>query len=346
MISPHDAKFKRDWPEWLIRVGPGASEALSAISETIGRLGQEVALGFTYEHVLQAQANRINEYLARGGPNPPKSILAANTYDYGSVPRMFVTLGFASQTAIVRLLETFHESVSRNDWLTGFVVLRSVFEHVSHYNAVILRLRSIKVPHHFEVARKTLDEAEDFLVKKIYGTRIDWNAFHDPDVDERIDKNKLKYQKGEKDMDRSADQVLNAIDGLSKEIKGTRAVYEILCEFAHPNFGMLLACTEFAEYREDDNGVQWVQKRLGLGQPCALTENTVCPLARILQQSAQCLSHYESLRGDGAHEHEKLLQLAQMVVRELLSKRQRLIGPYAPCPCGSGKKLRFCCGRK
>ena len=60
---------------------------------------------------------------------------------------------------------------------------------------------------------------------------------------------------------------------------------------------------------------------------------------------AESLSHYERLLKQSDAIADNILCLVQSVVRHVVSTRHDLFAAYAPCPCGSGMNLKFCCGR-
>jgi hypothetical protein len=75
----------------------------------------------------------------------------------------------------------------------------------------------------------------------LYGTTIKWNdlvsrELVDPKIEPLVGK-KTKESLG----DHSAKRVLDKIDELNKAVKGTRAAYEILCDYASQMQGPLTA---------------------------------------------------------------------------------------------------------
>lgn len=344
-------------PSWISEIGQEAGYALKQISDYTDRFRTLTNSSFSYRYVLNAQVNTLYDAAEqiKGGSvvfeskRQARILLSAHAYHNGTVPVIFRTLTYASKVGVVRLLETFRSSIDQSDLLSAFLVLRSIIEQVAHFDAVISHLESIEIPNAFKDANREFGEVLEFLNKKAYGTRIDWLGLMkaNAQIDELIDANKLKYVKGEKRADRSADQILNAIDKLARRIKGTRAIYEILCEFAHPNVGLLLSCTEDMERHVDASEVHWVEKRLGLGAPLVCVRDIGPVIRRVLQQVSLCLEHYDKLLKREQELHEKLLQIVQIITKNIVTGPQKdMFEKYGPCPCGSGRKLRFCCGRK
>ena len=146
--------------------------------------------------------------------------------------------------------------------------------------------------------------------------------------------------------DRSVKSVMNAIDALSERIPGTRAVYEMLSEFAHPNVGLILSLTKNSKLRKDDKGVYWVEKTLSLRQPMLAAKELAPALNRMFLTVSDCAVHFINLINNVPVTKSKLVAISQVVVRKVLACRSDLVMPYSLCPCDSGKKVKFCCGQR
>ena len=353
------------WATWACSFNPEMPRILQRIDAKVGRLELEISDGFRYQHVLQAQINHGIDQLSASGamsketiespygpsrkitgrPTLPKDFVAAHFCNNGTAPRMLETLSFAKRLTVLRLLAGVRSDIASDDLIVPFLCLRGILEQVATYHVVIAELRTIATPGSFEEANRQLGPILKLLNKKLYGTRVDWQSLaKGDDIEARIDRGKIKYKKEENRADREAEGVMNDIDALSKQVKGTRGVYEILCEFAHPNVGFVLASAERAEPVTDTSGVVWVRKQLGAGPPLAFLEATGASIARAFKQCADCLDWFEHLLGEGATRLEKVRGIAQMVIRRLISSQPKLLNVYDPCPCGSGNKIRFCCG--
>jgi hypothetical protein len=209
---------------------------------------------------------------------------------------------------------------------------------------VIAELRPYSVSATFEGANEILWEINGKLLRMTYGTRVDWEGMAAGDVEALLKRGKIKYKRNEKRADYSAEQVMNAIDRLSKQVKETRAVYEIPCEFAHPNVGVMFGLTRSAGPFQDVHGCTWVRKELSALPPVGGVKALAPLLDRILATTAECLSTFEQSLAEAGQQKEKLVKLSQAIVQSVLLKNRNLVDPYAPCPCASGSKVKFCCG--
>jgi hypothetical protein len=328
---------------------PTSLDAVVAIHE---RLLASVAAGYEYEHVANAQLNEITDRSVVDGKlrtdAPPLSaaMTAAFIAKNGDAHQMLGTITFVSTLSVSKHLSAFREAISRDDVLGSFHALRATIEHVAHYQLLLKRLGGYSVPSNFEDANVMLGEVRDVLMKSAYATRVDWNALFTGDPDENIEKNRLKYEPQSNRADRTAETVMKAIDALGKKVKGTRAVYDLLCEFTHPNVGNLLAVTEKVDPFKDHRGVVWVKKRLSAAVPHAFLHEWHRPAVYIFLYAHRCLVHFETLLADGDKERAKVLSLVQVVVRRLVTAYPSLFEPYSSCPCGAGTKVKFCCGKR
>ena len=344
------------WPTWLLAAGPDMPETLDKIRSCHKRLREAVQEGYNYDVVFQGPINAAIDRLVAGQALDPKSghirknfrltreVEIAQFYDNGSAYRILRALCAAKQMALVHLLDAVTATLIRGNLLCAQVCLRSLVEHVAHFDSVIFLLRSYSTPPVFDEANKMLWEINSKLAKAARATRIDWPALVRAEDKNELERLKVKYKPAPNREDLSANTILDAIDSLNKRVKGTRIVYEVLCEFAHPNFGLILSLTRSAKPVLDDQGVGWIRKELSLEPPTGFVNEMGIAFTHIFAKVAECLAHFESLLVEADEESRKIRQLTQMVVRHNISRRRDLLSPYIPCPCGSGSKVKFCCG--
>src|SRR5438132_10692505 len=102
---------------------------------------------------------------------------------------------------------------------------------------------------------------------KSVATRVDWTALAVAKDAEALESTKVQYKPRENREDITSKQVMSLIDRLDKRVKRARAVYEVLCEFAHPNVGLLHSLTRSAKPVLDAQGIGWIRKELSLDPP-------------------------------------------------------------------------------
>jgi hypothetical protein len=123
--------------------------------------------------------------------------------------------------------------------------LRSLIERIAHLHyltqAVAKALEQQESNEERHAFLCSSIKIETDVSKALYGTAVNWESIADKDL-AQID---LKREVGKGSKERLgglfATQILDKIDSLNKKCVRTRAAYEILCEFLHPNIGDLLA---------------------------------------------------------------------------------------------------------
>lgn len=344
------------WPDWVMVAGPDTPSALESISEAYKRVLETVSGGYLYEHVMQLQLNAVYDNAIKQGVMDsegqilkqnvrlPRDFQAAQCYEGGSAYRIFGALCNTKKMAVVHLIDSVRSSLLSGNLLVALICLRSLIEHIAHFDAAINELRSYTVPVSFEEANKVLWEIKGKMVDATYATRVDWEGLVFGETEDVIKRNKVKYKPAENRHDRTADSILHAIDGLSKKVKGIRSVYEVLCEFAHPNVGLVLGLTRSAQAVPDKHGFHWIRKELSLKAPLAVATENGAVLNQIFVKIAECMAHFEALLVEADQQRDKVQQISQVVLHQILSKKRDILDPYALCPCGSNLKVKFCCG--
>ena len=351
-MTEQSVPVQKPWAEWLSRLDASLPAALAGIAAVHDRLVTSVAAGYDYEHLLNAQQNEVTDRIVADGklrtdvPPIADGVTAAFIAKNGDAHQMVATMTFVSRLSVSKQLSAFRDALGRDDLLGSFLSLRGVIEHVAHYQLLQKRLNEYRVPETFEEANALLGEIRNMLMKSTYATRVDWNALFTGDPDENIEKNKLKYEPVSNRADRTAEGVMKAVDALGKKVKGTRGVYDVLCEFTHPNVGNLLAITDSVEPYKDQRGAVWVKKHLTPSVPKAFLTEWKKPAVYIFLHAHRCLEHFEKLLVEGDGARAKVLSIVQIVVRKLVSARPDLFEAYAACPCGAGTKVKFCCGKR
>jgi len=168
--------------------------------------------------------------------------------------------------------------------------------------------------------------------------RVDWQGLL---ADPQLKPKKLDYKPTESRQDLKAEQVLKGVDGLGQE---ARAVYDVLSEFSHPNVGFLFGLTESMSLPAERDGALWITKVHSLNPPLAAVSVLGPVLERIFNEILEVMQHFEQLLIRAGEMGDNLLSLSQAVVRDAV--HHAVFNRYAACPCGSGAKIKFCCGKR
>ncbi|MFA7172712.1 MAG: hypothetical protein WC340_04750 [Kiritimatiellia bacterium] len=266
-------------------------------------------------------------------------------YDYSASYQMLESLLASEKVSVAKFVRSFRTEILAGDMLLPLINARCILEHAALLYRLIKDLKPVIVPVSVSEAMDAIGNIYELVGKKLYATRVDWLGIA-ASPDNCMDwEDKLKYSPKENRFDMEAKGLMNAIDHLDKQVKGARALYEVLCEFAHPNVGnLLINRTGSATCKSDKMGVPWVHTSIGMEPPTALISPMLWLFSKLMKLIADIICHFEELINiDGPQQSEKILEINQIVMRDVVSKNRDSFDPYCLCPCGSGKKLRFCC---
>jgi hypothetical protein len=344
------------WPGWLLAAAEEMPQHLQLIQSCHEKLRTEAQNDYTYEQVAQSQITSVADQLVTKGILDPetgerrksfkvsKKAFAPMLYQNGSALRILNVTCAAKQMVLVHLLDSMISSLATGNLIVALICIRSLIEHVAHFDNLIAQLRPYTVLSGREEVNAALWDINDKLVKSAYATRVDWRGLAASASATKPLSKSIKYKPAQYRADVSADQILNAIDDLSKRVKNIRPVYEILCEFAHPNVGLLLGLTKTLEPVLDKEGVGWIRKKLSLEAPVGFVAEVAPPFCHIFAKVAECLVYFNELLLEADVERKKIMDITQLNLRYYFSKERDALSPYATCPCGSGAKVKFCCG--
>ena len=248
--------------------------------------------------------------------------------------------------SVYRLLRSASVNFRQGDLLVSLVCYRGCIEQVGRMALLEKRLRGLGEPIGFESNMEFRFTALELLHKSLYATRVPWKDISSPELlMKALKKKELHYKPEDRRIDAGSETTMNGVDALNKRVRGSRVVYEVLCDCAHPNFGTLLLLSRTTDVITDEHGVCWKSSSfLGndsnvfLGDAPWVTASTLDVVAKILNEFINTL--LPEVLGLEA----KLQKCVQVCCREIIRRNPSLLGRYAKCPCNSGKVLRRCCG--
>ena len=270
----------------------------------------------------------------------------AHLHNICSLPGFFRHVVKRAELGLSSLLDASLSEIAQGRIIPAFLCLRAIIEHVAH-GSQWLHGEQLKI--NFEATPRgiadQLVKIQETILKAAYPTRTGWKNIISGEAPIRTQK-KLKYTPDEDRVNLTAKSILNAIDELETRVIGVRNVYEVLCEFAHPNGGARFAVTEHTslEPEVDDHGIIWKSLTAGPGKPISFAKVLGHLNTEILACVADCLEEMISVSETTLTAEEQLAQATRVVAREWISTFHEIYNKYELCPCCSGKKIRFCCG--
>jgi len=250
---------------------------------------------------------------------------------------------------ILQFLNGAIPALESGNLLCAFLCFRACLEQTSQNHTLIGKIESLSDP-----ASCSKDDIEIFLyelrqasAKFAFATRFDWTGILSADdVRKQLSSGKFSYVPGEGMSDLTAKSCLGAVDRLSKVIPEVRGVYEMLCEFSHPNVGVHLALIQDTKLLSDKQGLHWVEKTISVEPPAPFIADTAAVLELILDTVNRALKLHLQNVDRMERQIARARKIAQVRFRQEFEIGRELFDLYAPCPCLSGSKIKFCCGRK
>ena len=256
---------------------------------------------------------------------------------------------WTAKQIISQYLDAVIKSLIEGNTLELYLNSRCLIEKIANINLAILDLDMIVK----EQSQKTLEyvEAANFLVdlgqvigKRSKATRFDWRRLSKTESIRHKKVNSPEEPKGVQIHE--AEQLLKGVDKLSKSFVGTRNVYEFLCEFMHPNYGqtiLFIADDLMAQGYYDVRHRKRVNRR---EEPIAFWIQMQNIHYELLELLGELSGHAANIDKQLKKMHFGVGRVAKRYVAESLAHNPQLFHPLDYCPCGTGKMIRKCCGRK
>jgi hypothetical protein len=353
-------------PSWIPDACPKILGSLEQIQEIQCSLRAGLPERFEYSHVSQRQLNKATDSWIESGAlsdeivdtpmgkmrlqsraiSVDAAFARASIYNISRGKTLIQTQKDVTSRVILRLLHGARAALESGDCLVSFMCYRGVFEQVGHLACFVRDAAKLPSGEGFEESYKYLSDLIETLAPRLYGTRVGWNKIVEVEnLQDLIKKNTTSYETDPKRIDNTSKSCLSGVDLVDKNVRGARAVYDIFCEFAHPNIGNLLVSTMDVIPEEGSDGVVRVHKTLHSGPPFSLMKDCSNLVAIIFEVVANVMVCSKKLLAECDREATRAQEAAKRVMPRFISKNKKIFDNYAACPCGSGEKVRFCCGR-
>jgi hypothetical protein len=251
---------------------------------------------------------------------------------------------YANRLAVLRLLGAMRDGFGRDDLFVPLIAFRTILENVGQL--LLLNRETTRVPDatDFDTANRAQEGFSGAISKIALGTRIDWDRALTSEMSGSA--TDIAYAPDPSRADRLSASVLKAVDLVDREIAGTRRLYEILCEFSHPNVGVMLSASRSHDViKRGSDGAIFHRKSLGVGAPLGFIAQVPSFLLQAFRMLGKTLEIHCQAAAVADAENGRILATTQTIIRRLLRAQPFLMEPYELCPCGSAAKTKFCCGR-
>ena len=337
-------------PSWLPDACPGVIESLEEILRSQEILKSDFKDPLVYSNVAQFIINNLAHKVGKI-PIPQNQQLALHktmVNNYGSLENFYNSRLHVSARGILNLLNSAIQALSQENLLVMMLCFRSILECVGQYYAFLKDIEDLKKPSDdFNKILDYLGSVMEIGVNSLGGTRVEWKKLRDDqNLAKYIEKRKIRYSADELKVNLESRSVMRGICKMDKKIKGVMGTYDILCEFAHPNIGMTLAFKYDAEPRIDSDGVVWIDNTIDSRAPLKLLETHSDLFIKIFSIINQSLLFFIQKSAAAEVQVRLLKDTIRKYVSYNLNNNPKLFSPYSLCPCQSGDKIKFCCGKK
>jgi hypothetical protein len=324
---------------------------IAVLEDAVRQLNQNVLTSHRYRMVSNLQAVpyavAFGKWVKDGEQGPPPTgstaEIKAVIYDQASSAAELKAFSVVSNVAAAELGESAVLGLREGKIIISFTSLRGFIERTAHARATADAVRPIlEAP--MDGPLTPVLELSEKIHKAMYGTQREWKKVVDADFRKTPTK-ETKYLLKENIADATPDNILKSIDKLDKHAPGARLVYDILCEFLHPNVGDLWGTTLYATSSIDEHGVRHLTRILGRGSRTLeglpdqrkIYDKLFDVCAEIIPLMPRAIEELDSIA-------ERAIQLSRRFAHSLIKQRRGLFSGFDLCPCLSGKTVTACTG--
>jgi hypothetical protein len=324
---------------------------IAALDKLVASIRPKIGQPHQYRFVSAAQAQPAQQAYRRWslnggtGPEPivPPGAIRAVIYDIARAAGELAAFWRVASVVAVEFAETTADGFRRGNLVISCAALRCLIERIAHATATANALKSLSgAPIPAKAPLNRIFEMEGVIRKALYGTRREWADLVNVDF-RRTSPNEVNYKKKVDIADFSSSNIMTDIDKLTKEVPGTRFIYEILCEFLHPNAGDLLGSSVKVEAYWDTYGTRHLTRTIGMGPKsfCGSPD-----LQIIMQRMSEISIEIIELLPHSLRELEIAASYLANITRknqhQILLKYKRFFANGDLCPCLSGLSVRDC----
>ena len=220
---------------------------------------------------------------------------------------------------------------------------------------VALRIRDKFLQGSLKGAYLAIQKDKEFekIERAVYQTRMDWFVLSNIDWENlptctneeyRELLKKFQYENADELKDFSALNILGYIDKADKAVRGTRLVYDVFCEYLHPNVGDLFSNTK--AFRTDKRGglEPYYTREICVGGDGALHPDEANVFSGIFAVMIEICDAMAKRHREWLELRSSFQNLLVYEVRHKVEQFPNLFYGNEQCFCNSGKLIRECCG--
>ena len=330
---------------------------MDLLLEAIDRHREELQRACTTSHVFkrlgQSQVTDFEETAQKMGLLGPSrqlrfdkakqldlapSSLRAMVFNVGQRHHIVKAYVYAKKVFLLKMLAEMPTAFQAGNLFGGFASVRSVLECLGDLCRSAEALREVKEASDAHWMGQRLNE----VINGDLSSQIDWARMASAEFRQHEDLGPFRTATV-KGRDALFDPG-KGIRSLQKRVKGVLPAYEVLVELSQPRVGTLWMVYEDSKTMPDRVRTYWNRNQLGVGFPRTMAEQMRPVIVQIFDVLYECLPLLKQFEKEFADLDLKMAKATQDEVRTMLWHFPELFDKHEDCPCGSGKRVKYCCG--
>ena len=345
------------WPEWLAKLDPETGTLLASLDRHREWLANSCEDSHVYKRLVQAQVRQFEEIGQKSGAykqyvdgkranfeilkkmQVPQALLRAMTFNVSQRHHTLEAYRYAKKITCQKLVEEIPVAMGSGGIIAGFAAMKTLFENLGDMTRMITALSEVKPGSDAHMT----GERYDAILNKELASGIDWIKLSKIDL-RRVED--LRSVSSAPDSKRDDELMsLKAIASLGRRLKSVPAAYAVLNEFGSPRVGTLWLIYEDSQSMQDGHKTQWNRNKLGPGFPRIMIEQMKPIIVQLFGVVNDAMGLLTVLDKELIDLDAKIAGVTRDEIRTWLWKFPELFDKHEDCPCGSGKRVKYCCGR-
>ena len=345
------------WPKWLGQLDPEMRTILDSIDRHREWLASQCAESHVYKRLGQTQIHQFEELGKKSGAfkqyvdgkranfdvltkmQVPPELLRAMVFNISQRHHTLEAYSYAKKVACQKLLEEMPVVIESGDLFTAFTAMKALFENFGDMSLLVKAFSEVKPGSD---AHMTGERYDDILNKEL-SSGIDWTKLSKTDL-RKVDD--LRSIRSFVDSNRDDEHLaLKDVAAFAKRLKSITAAYAVLSEFVSPRVGTLWLVYEDSQSMQDGHKTQWNRNKLGPGFPRIIADQMKPVIVQMFGVLNDALEQCQLLDKELLEAGALIDTITRDETRTWLWKFPELFDKHEDCPCGSGKRVKFCCGQ-